>query len=57
MNASPVGNSLNAAGLQIKDEAGSKPPTLSDSIFFATFPDLNFLESRPFGGQIRMQYD
>jgi hypothetical protein len=27
MNASPVDNSLNAAGLQIKDEAGSGTPT------------------------------
>lgn len=42
MNASPVGNSLNPAGLQIKDETGSKQPTLSDSIFFATFRGLNF---------------
>jgi hypothetical protein len=42
MNASPVDNSLNVLGLQIKDEARVDSPTYSDSIFFATFRSRNF---------------
>jgi hypothetical protein len=42
MNASPVDNSLNLLGLQIKDEARVDLPTYADSIFFATFQSRNF---------------